>query len=183
MVEHIPPQNESIEKAEGLQVDEVSTLRRELEKERRRSDDYLNRLKYLQADFENYKKRARKEIDETAQSGKERLILELLTVLDELESAVEAGRKEGTSKAFLEGVEMTLNKLYNILKKEGLSTIEAVGKPFDPNRHEAVLRVQVEGNDGVILEEVRKGFMLKGLVIRPSLVTVAVDTSKKGEEE
>jgi hypothetical protein len=69
-----------------------------------------------------------------------------------------------------------------ILKKEGLSNIETVGEPFDPNKHEAVNRVHVEGKDGIIIEEVRKGFTLKDKVIRPSLVIVAVNTEKKGEK-
>ncbi len=173
--------DKSLENVTTPQVDQVSTLRKELEEEKAKADDYLNRLKYLQADFENYKKRASKEKDETIQYGNRRLILELLPVLDELECATEAA-KECSDKAFLEGVQMTLNKLYNILKKEGVSKIEAVGKPFDPNRHEAVGRVQVEGKDGLIIGEVRRGFMLKDIVIRPTLVTVAVNTSKKGEK-
>ncbi|MFH0896687.1 MAG: nucleotide exchange factor GrpE [Candidatus Bathyarchaeota archaeon] len=174
--------DENFRKDTALQGDELIILRKELEREKENANDYLNQLKYLQADFENYKKRVKKEIDESAQYSNRRLILELLPVLDELECAVEAGR-ECIDKAFLEGVEMTLNKLYSILKKEGLSKIEAKGKTFDPNKHEAVNRVQVEGKDGVIVGEVRKGFMLKDAVIRPSLVTVAVDISKKGEKE
>jgi molecular chaperone GrpE len=183
MAEKPPHIDEKSEEAATLQVDEVETLRKELEKERDRANDYLNRLKYLQADFENYKKRVTKEMNETVKYGNRQLISTLLTVVDELECAVEA-RKESTDKILLKGVEMTLNKLYNILQKEGLVEIETVGKPFDPNKHEAALRVQIddEKSDGMIVEEIRKGFMLKDMVLRPSLVTVAVNT-KKGDME
>ena len=110
------------------------------------------------------------------------MVLELLTVIDELECAVEAGNQD-TGKAFLEGVKMTLGKLQNILKKEGLSRIDTAGKTFDPTRHEAALRIQTRKDDGVILEEIRKGYLFKDKVIRPSLVKVAVNMSEKGEHE
>lgn len=181
MTEQTPPSSNSSEKATALQADEVKILVKELEKEREKSSDYINRFKYLQADFENYKRRVEKQINETAQYGNRRLILELLSILDELECAVEAGKKGG-GKALLEGVKMTLTKLYNILEREGVSKIETVGKPFDPNRHEAVLRVQMEGKDGIIIEEVRKGFMLRDMVLRPSLVKVAVEKPEKVKE-
>ena len=164
-----------------LQENEADTMK-ELKKEREKASECLNRIRYLQADFENYKKRAKRELDETIQYGNRRLILELLTIVDELECAVAASR-DSTDKAFLEGIEMTLNKLFSILKKEGVSKIETMGECFDPNKHEAVLRVQTEGKDGVILEEIRKGYMFRNMVIRPSLVKVAVNISKKGENE
>ncbi|MFH0748926.1 MAG: nucleotide exchange factor GrpE [Candidatus Bathyarchaeota archaeon] len=181
MVQVIPPFDEDCEKElSALKLDEVGTLTKELEEEKAKAIDYLNQLKYLQADFENYKKRVKKEIDDTRQCANRRLILELLTVIDELDCAVEAGKQE-TGKAFLEGVEMTLHKLNNILKKEGLIRIETVGKPFDPVKHEAVFRVSTDKEDGIILEEIRKGYMFKDVVIRPSLVKVAINNSKKGE--
>lgn len=182
MTEQGPPSESHEKEVTALQVDEVNTLEKELDKEREKANDYLNRLRYLQADFENYKKRVEKQINETTRYGNRRLILELLPVLDELECAVEAGKKS-RDKVLLEGVEMTLKKLYNVLEREGVSKIKAIGEPFDPNKHEAVLRVQMEGKDGIILEEIRKGFMLKDVVIRPSLVKVAVDKSEKGEKE
>lgn len=179
MVKHSPPLDANQKKVdERLDLTEVKSLKSHLEKEKKKADDYLNKLKYLQADFENYKKRVKKEINETIRYGNRRLILDLLTVLDELECAVDAG-KQGSRKTLLDGVEITLKKLYNILEREGLSKIEALGNPFNPKKHEAVLRVQTSEEDGIILEEIRKGFMLNDLVIRPSLVKVAVNTSKK----
>ena len=183
MTEQTSSSEENLKEQAVPKINEDSDTKVELEKEREKANDYLNRLKYLQADFENYKKRANKEVNEAVQYGNRRLILELLTVLDELECAVENGKKNNGKETYFEGVEMTFKKFYSILKKEGLLEIEAVGKPFDPNKHEAVSRVETNGKDGVVLEEIRKGFMLKDVVIRPSLVTVAVDTAKKVKKE
>ncbi len=177
MTEQDLPSASKEEKAESQTV-EASAIKG-LEKEREKANDLLNRLKYLQADFENYRKRVEKQMNETAQYGNMRLITELLPVIDELECAVETGRKSG-DKLLVEGVEMTLKKLRGVLEREGVSMIKASGEHFDPNKHEAVLRVQVEGKNGEVIEEIRKGYMLKGMVIRPSLVKVAVDKSEKG---
>ena len=174
-----PTTDENCEKTTMVQLDAVETLSKEFEKEQVKSRSYLNRLTYLQADFENYKKRVKKEIDESLHYGNRRLILELLPVLDELECAVKVGKKS-VDQAFLKGVEMTLQKFLAILKKEGLSEIETIGKPFDTNRHEAVNRISVKGKDGIVIEEVRKGFMLRDMIMRPSLVMVGVDALKKG---
>ena len=169
-------------KTAELQTEEATALTNKLEKERARANDLLNRLKYLQADFDNYRKRVEKQMSETAQYGNMRLITEFLPVMDELECAIETGKKSG-DKVLVEGIEMTLKKLRNVLEREGVSLIKACEECFDPNKHEAVLRVQVEGKNGVVLEEIRKGYMLKNMVIRPSLVKVAVDKSEKGEKE
>ncbi|MFQ5710410.1 MAG: nucleotide exchange factor GrpE [Candidatus Geothermarchaeales archaeon] len=153
----------------------VRRLEEELREEREKSSDYLNRLKYLQADFENYRKRMERKIHETAQMSNEKLIVNLLSVIDELELALRSGRETEDKQALLEGVEMTLRKMYATLEYEGLAKIEAVGKPFNPKMHEIVLKVPTKDcEEGVVIEEVRKGFMLRGKVIRPSMVKIAV---------
>lgn len=169
-----------------LVVDEVESLKKELEKERERSEDYLNKLRYLQAEFENYQKRTKREVDETVKFGNQKLIAELLTVLDELEYALDAGKRSNKKEALIQGVEITLKKLNGILEKEGLSRIEAVGKPFDPLKHDALEKIAGGNGEETVVEEIRKGFTLKGKVIRPSLVKVATkpsnsSNSKKGE--
>lgn len=132
-------------------------------------------MKYLQADFENYRKRMERKIHETAQMSNEKLIVNLLSVIDELELALRSGRETEDKQALLEGVEMTLRKMYATLEYEGLAKIEAVGKPFNPKMHEIVLKVPTKDcEEGVVIEEVRKGFMLRGKVIRPSMVKIAV---------
>lgn len=184
------PQKEGsqVKKATALVVDEVESLKKELERERGKSEDYLNKLKYLQAEFENYQKRVKREVAESIQFGNQKLITELLTVLDELEYAIDAGKSSNDKEALIQGVEITLKKLYGILEKEGLSKIEAVGKPFDPLRHAAVQKISGGNGEETVVEEIRKGFTLKGKVIRPSLVKVATkpsnssNSSKEGDK-
>ena len=155
-------------------LSKVKRLEEALREEHERSNEYLNRLKYLQADFENYRKRVDKEIHEMAQRGNEKLIFSLLSVIDELELALSSGKETENKQALLDGVEMTLKKMYTTLEREGLAKIEVVGKTFDPKLHEVAIEVPTKEHDeGVVIEEVRKGFMLRGKVIRPSMVKIA----------
>lgn len=153
----------------------TKSLEKALRKEQDKSKEYLNRLMYLQAEFENYRKRTENRMNELVLFSNERLIASLLNVIDELELAIQAGRKTKKKRALIEGVEMALKNMYTTLCREGLTEIEAVGKPFDPNKHEAVSKVPTkECAEGTVVEEVRKGFMLRDRVIRPSMVKVAI---------
>jgi molecular chaperone GrpE len=159
-----------------------AALEKALSEEKKRADDYLNRLRYLQADFENYKRRMSREIPSMSEAGVRRVATELLVVLDELNCALEAGRKSTGNEAVVEGVELVKKKLVSILEKEGLERIEAVGQNFDPNKHEALMQVPAKDDEeGTIIEEIRPGYAFKGQVIRPSLVKVA--TRKESEKE
>jgi molecular chaperone GrpE len=155
-------------------LSDVKKLEKELREEREKSGEYLNRLMYLQADFENYRKRTEKGLYEAAQVSKEKLIVNLLSIIDELELALRSGRETENKQALMEGVEMTLRKIYAILGQEGLIKIEAVGKAFDPKLHEIVMKVPTrEHHENVVIEEVRRGYMLRDKVIRPSVVKIA----------
>jgi molecular chaperone GrpE len=159
-----------------------------LQYEKNRSEDYLNRLKYLQADFENLKKRHERECEQIKNFGTERLVLELLDVVDELELAVKNGEISTSTEGLLEGVEMTLRKLRKVLEQEGAFPIEnPEGKPFDPQRHHAIAAVESsEVPESTVVEQVRKGYTLRGRVIRPTIVKVAVkpqNQSNKTEEK
>ncbi len=154
--------------------EEFETLKKALEEERKKSDEYLTRLKYLQADFENYQKRVKKEMEEAIKFGSEQLIIKLLNVMDNLELALKAAKETNDKEALTKGVEITLKGLQEILKEEGLVSIDAVGKPFDPNLHEAVEQVKTNDSpDNIVVEELRKGYVLRGKVVRPSLVKVS----------
>lgn len=162
----------------------ASEIEKTLAAEQAKSKDYLNRLMYLQADFENYRKRVEKEIGEAIQRTNERLITDLIAVIDELEIAVQSSKKTENKQALIEGVEMVLKKLYATLEQEGLAKIEAVGKPFDPNKHEVILRVPTNNHvEGTVIEEVRRGYMFKNKVIRPSIVKVALASAMQGQSE
>lgn len=161
----------------------VKKLEEALKHEREKSREYLNRLTYLQADLENYRKRAEKNFQQVAQLSKEKLIVNLLNVIDGLELALRSGRDTENKQALLEGVEMTLKKMYAALGQEGFTKIVAVGKTFNPELHEVVMKVPTEKYDeNVIIEEVRKGYMLKDKVIRPSMVKIATRLGETHEQ-
>jgi molecular chaperone GrpE len=152
-----------------------------LESEKKRSEDYLTRLRYLQADFENQKKRFEREAEQIRNHGNERIIISLLDVVDELELAVKNGEISTSPETLIEGVELTLKKLRKVLEQEGVTPIESSeGRIFDPSRHNAVV---TEEKDDVpectVLEEIRKGYIMRGKVIRPTIVKVAVKVIKK----
>ncbi len=170
----LPTESPSVEDvAAVVDAEDVTTLRKALEQERKTAEEYLHRLRYLQADFENYKRRVAREIADATTLGNQKLITELLTVIDELEYAITAGKTSNNKDALLHGVAITLKKLYGLLEKEGLTKIEAIGQAFNPYTHQAVQRVSGDGEDERVVEEIRAGFTLHGKVIRPSLVKVA----------
>jgi molecular chaperone GrpE len=149
-----------------------------LQEEKKRSEGYLNRLKYMQADFENLKKRLDRQLEDVRKYCNEGLVLELLGVVDELEAAVRESKQTDSVEALLKGVEMTLKKLKKVLESEEVSPIDCVDQAFDPSKHEAVAKVECE-EEGKIIEEVRKGYTMKGKVIRPSAVKITVKPSSK----
>ena len=159
---------------------ELEILEKALEQEREKSQNYFKQLNYLQADFENYKKRVQREHYDAASRGKEQLLKNLLSITDELEIALKESKKSKNFEAVVEGLEMILKKMCSLLETEGLQKIEAVGKQFDPNLHEAIIKVDKKGKEvGKILEEIRSGYIFNGKVIRPSLVKVATSPTEK----
>ena len=156
-----------------------------LECEKKRSEDYLTRLRYLQADFENFKKRSDREAEQVKSYCIERLVIQLLDVVDELELAVKNGEISISTETLLEGVEMTLKKLRKVLEQEGVFPIEnPEGKAFDPSLHNAIAAVESDDlAESTVVEEIRKGYMMRGKVIRPTIVKVAVKPSKSSNNQ
>jgi molecular chaperone GrpE len=154
-------------------------------------DEQLNRLvqqmKYLQADLENYKKRIDREVKEIEEFSTVRLTKKLLPVLDELELAIDSAEASRERNPILEGIRMVSKNLKATLEIEGLKRIEALGKPFNPDQHEALERVPGKNNkEDIVIEEIRAGYIFKGRVLRPTLVKVQVaaktESQKSGEE-
>lgn len=153
--------------------DEIKVLKKELRDKNTLAEGYLERLQYLQADFENYKKNALKERDEFSKYANEKLIVNLLDVVDNLERALGSAEKSRNSRPLIEGVKMILKQLQDILKWEGVEAIKAVGERFDPYKHEAVMGVTTGKHpENAVVEELQKGYSLKSKVIRPALVKV-----------
>ena len=146
-----------------------------LKEEAGKAAEYWDRLLRVQADFDNTRKRLEREKQDFVKFANEGIILELLNILDDLERTVDlAQSKHQDLSAFLKGVEMILAHLYEMLKEYGVKPIEAQGKLFDPNYHEALM--QAENKDvpeHTILEELQKGYLLNDRVIRTAKVKVS----------
>ncbi|WP_251422202.1 nucleotide exchange factor GrpE [Veillonella agrestimuris] len=134
--------------------------------------EFDNRYKRLQADFENFKRRTHQEKEQLAGFIKGDIITDLLPVLDNFERAVQAPA-EGDAKVFLDGFIMIHQNLMALLSKHGLATIDAVGQPFDPNLHQAVMRVPSdEFESNTVSEVLQTGYTVDGRCIRPAMVKV-----------
>lgn len=132
------------------------------------------RILRLQADFDNFRRRTAKEKEELSAVVTQGILKDMLPLLDNFERAMAAEATDG--EAFQKGVEMIFTQFGEILKKNGLERIETEGKKFDPNFHQAVMRVQDEElEDDDIAQELQKGYMVKGRVIRPSMVQVVAN--------
>ena len=169
--EEAPPQESGETQAgesEETAPEDADAIREKYEAELAEKE---NRYLRLQADFVNFRRRTRQEKEELAAVVTQNLLKDLLPFLDNFERALAAGgNDEGGLRA---GVEMMYKQLVEALKKEGLEYIETKDKPFDPNFHQAVMRVEdSEKEDGTIVAELQKGYMVKGRVIRPSMVQV-----------
>jgi molecular chaperone GrpE len=160
----------SEEEAAASQLEADLAKLSQLESER---DDYLDTLRRVQAEFENYRKRVIKEQTALVDRATEGLIDQLLPVLDSFELALQnldtAGGEDGENVR--KGVELVYAELLGVLEKAGVSRVEAEGKPFDPNVHEAVMQEEGEG-DPVVADVLRTGYTLKGRVLRPAMVKV-----------
>ena len=151
------------EQAQEEQVD-VDALRAE-------RDEYLEHLKRVAADFENYRKRAARDQESLVARAAERLVRELLPVLDDLERALQAAEQHEEAK-LEEGVRLVHRQLAETLRKEGLEEISTDGK-FDPHLHEALLAQPAEAEAGTVIEVLQKGYRLGDRVLRPARVVVA----------
>jgi molecular chaperone GrpE len=146
----------------------------DLEKARAEAESYLDDLRRLQADFDNYRKRTLREQTARAAAASQALVARLLPVLDNFELAVSSAEHSRDFDRMLKGVEMVFGELREVMEAEGLVKIEAEGKPFDPERHEAVIAVEQEGTEpGMVVDIVRTGYELRGKVLRPAMVKVA----------
>ena len=160
-------QGAASEAVPGLPLEEERVVA--LERER---DEYLDNLKRLAADFDNYRKRVARDHESLVERAHERLVKELLPVLDDLERALDAAAEHEEAK-LEEGVRLVHRALTDALAREGLAEIETDG-PFDPHMHEALLSQPADGAEpGSVLQVVQKGYRLGGRVVRPARVVIA----------
>lgn len=157
--------------AQEAPEDDASALKAQVESLQAALAEKDNRVKRLQADFENFRRRTSKEREELANVVTQDLLKGMLPILDNFDRAMAAEQKD--SESFQKGVEMIYTQLHETLKNDGLEPIETEGQKFDPNFHQAVMRVEnPDLEDDTIAQELQKGYIVKGRVIRPSMVQV-----------
>jgi len=133
-----------------------------------------DRLLRLAAEFDNYKKRTAREFEQLVKTANENLILHLVDVLDNFERALDSAKSAKDFDAFHQGVELIYQHLHELLAKEGLKPIEAMGQPFDPHQHEAVLQVEdPHHSQETVVNEIQRGYMLGDKLLRPARVVVS----------
>lgn len=150
--------------------DDIDELKKALAEEKEKAGKYLASWQRAQADFINYKRRSEQETAEFRKLANSALILNLLPVLDDIQRALEAVPAGLAEEGWVDGVRLIAQKFGAILETQGLTPIEAVGQPFDPRLHEAVR--QDNGEEGIIIAEILKGYKFHDRVIRPSRVVV-----------
>jgi molecular chaperone GrpE len=156
----------------ATQLETVSAERDQLAAEKA---ELYDRLLRRQAEFENFRRRAERDRSEFLQYAGMEIVREIVPILDDFERAL---RVETADQEYKKGIELIHQRLLDALKRLGLEPMEAVGKPFDPNLHQAVDRVQTDDvEDNIVLDEFQRGYNFKGRLLRPAMVRVAVQPS------
>jgi len=167
------------EKEEGGEVEvlraELESIKSELRRAKESSESSLTKMRYLMADFDNYRKQMEKQLASKAESIKAELLLKFLNIRDDYIRALSMAKQSKSDKeVVIEGLEGILKNIDSLLTSEGVREIEAIGTPFDPNVHDAI--AYSERNDlaeNTVTAEIRKGYMLNDRVLRPSLVEIS----------
>jgi molecular chaperone GrpE len=154
---------------------ELQSVKNELGKAKESSESSLNKMRYLMADFDNYRKQMEKQLSSKAESIKAELLLKFLNIRDDYLRALSVARQSKSQQVVvIEGLEGILKNIDSLLASEGVREIEAVGTPFDPNVHDAIAYSALDDlAENTVTAEIRKGYMLNGRVLRPSLVEIS----------
>jgi len=170
------PQDEQKEN-DSYETESSESLRKSLSET---NDKYVR----LYAEFENYKKITSRAKEEQLKYANENLIKDLLTVIDHLELALQHSTNNEISDSLAQGVELTLKEMKTVLEKYGVTSIESIGKSFDPSVHHAMAQVESEdAEDNIVVKEFRKGYMFKERVLRAALVGVSKKPSSNSGEK
>jgi molecular chaperone GrpE len=165
----------------GLPAEDIESRLEQTEKEKQ---DLYDRLLRTTADFDNFRKRVSKEKDDLIRYGNEKLARELLPVIDNFERALQQAENSPDNKALREGIEMILKQFIAVLEKFGVKNFTAIGQPFDPNKHEAMVHQESsEHEENAVISEFQKGYYLHDKLLRPALVAVAKKPAEISEEE
>ena len=165
-----------------IEVDDYESLNKELnktkielEKTKEESEITLNKLKYLMADFDNYRKQIEKQMNSTIETNKANILAKFLNILDDYERALDVIKKnQDIDPVLIDGLDGIIKNFYSALLSEGVIKIETIGTLFDPNKHHIVSFSYTDNKDeNIITEEIRTGYMMNDKVLRPSLVIIS----------
>ena len=158
----------------GGPEEEIAKLRQELEAKEKAANDNYDRYLRQVAELDNFKRRTSRERDEAIRFANESLVKDLLPVVDNLERAIAHSKEGSNGKPLIEGVEMVLRGVFDVLAKYGVVQVSALGEPFDPGKHEAMAQVESNAHaPNTVVEEYHKGYLLRDRLLRPALVSVA----------
>ena len=171
---------EESEEAPELKVEvpvedtEVEQLREELRRAKEAHENLANKMKYLMADFDNYRKQMERQLASRVESIKAELLLKFLNIRDDYRRAILVAEQSKSEPTVIEGLEGIMKNIDSLLSSEGVVEIETLGTPFDPTVHDAVAYTASDSvEENTVTSEIRKGYMLNGKVLRPSLVEIA----------
>jgi molecular chaperone GrpE len=179
---HQEPEIEPADTVQSPESEVIKELRSKLETKTGEAEENYDRLLRVSAEFENYKKRTAREMAELSKYANQSLIRELLPIIDNLELAIKAAAEttDGSDACLLDGVELTRREILKVFENFHVEPIEAFGKPFDPNFHEAVMREENDEHpENTVVNELQKGYLMHDRLLRPSMVVVAMPKNKE----
>jgi len=165
---------ENKEESQMTNEEEINLMQQELNDAKTKSEEAMDKMMRLAAEFDNYRKRSAREHENIRKFAAENIIKELLPIVDNFERGIESVNDLKDFDSFLNGVKLILNQMINLLEKEGVKQIKAVGEVFDPNIHEAVMHVNSDDYpENIVIQEFQNGYILNDRVIRPAMVSVS----------
>ena len=180
MIEQEPEEEQTTKVEAEVGEEDMGTLKQALAEEKQKAESYLANWQRAQADFINYKRRSEQEKEEISKFANSVLMLNLLPVLDDLERALASIPPNLAKLSWIDGVRLIERKLQASLETQGLSPIKAVGEPFDPNLHQAAMHGK--GKEGIVIEELQRGYKLHDRVLRPAMVVVGEGGAEEKKE-
>ena len=173
-------QNDANNSIDVNEQDPIKSLEDKLESMTKECQENYDRLLRVSAEFENYKKRSAREMAEVQKYANQSLVRDLLPIIDNLEMAIKSAAEStaNTDGCLLDGVELTHKEILKVFEKNNIEQIAAIGKPFDPNFHEAVMREESDKYpENTVANELQKGYLMHDRLIRPAMVVVAMPKS------
>lgn len=174
-------EDEEILDEECEELEDIDTLHAALAEEKEKAEKYLANWQRTQADLENYRKRSEQERAETVECANKLLVSDLLPILDDFERAFASLPVELYEHNWTEGIRLIYNKIKTVLEAQGLAEIQAKGECFDPCWHEAA--GQLEGEEGICVEEIRRGYKFRDRLLRPAMVMVGAGIKNRTQED